>query len=294
MTRSPILVIGRTGQVAQALAAEGGARVISAGRPDVDLLDEALIDSALADVNPAVVINAGAYTFVDGAESEPELAAEVNARGPERLARLCARRGIPLIHLSTDCVFDGTKSAPYTPDDEPGPLSVYGRTKLAGARAVAGAHPRHLVVRVSWVFSRFGSNFVRTMLRAAETRDEVAVVNDQVGCPTHAPALARALLAMADRALDEGFSAWGLYHLAGAGEVDRATMTRMIFEESARLGGPSARVRGVASADYPTPAARPLNARLDMSLTTEVFGVTLPDWKIGLSETVGAILKEQV
>jgi dTDP-4-dehydrorhamnose reductase len=163
----------------------------------------------------------------------------------------------------------------------------------AGAyTSVDGAAPRHLVVRVSWILSEYGSNFVRMMLAAARTRDEVTVVNDQTGCPTHAPALAAALLAMADKALAPGFAAWGLHHLAGAGETDRASMARAIYPESARLGGPVAHVRGVPTADYPTPARRPLNARLDMTRTTEVFGVALPDWRLGLSETAAAILKE--
>jgi dTDP-4-dehydrorhamnose reductase len=292
MTGAPILVIGRSGQVAQALAALNRPHMIFAGRPDVDLADAQSLNRLLESKRAAIVINTGAYTSVDGAESEPEAARAVNAEGPGDLAAQCARVGIPLIHLSTDCVFDGRKTSPYAPDDTVGPLGVYGDTKLAGERAVATIVPRHLIVRVSWIFSQYGSNFVRTMLSAARTREEVTVVDDQFGCPTHAPALAAALVKIADAASAPGFAAWGTYHLAGAGETDRASMTRAIYAESARRGGPEARVRAVSTADYPTPAARPLNARLDMTRTTDVFGVTLPDWRIGLSDTVAEILKE--
>ena len=292
MKGAPILVIGRSGQVAQALAALRHPHMIFAGRPEADLGDARSLQRLLDSKRPAIVLNTGAYTSVDGAESEPEAARAVNAAGPGHLAGACARAGILLIHLSTDCVFDGRKASAYLPDDETAPLGVYGATKLDGERAVAAAAPRHLIVRVSWIFSQFGSNFVRTMLNAARTREEVTVVDDQSGCPTHAPALAAALVKIAEAACAPGFAAWGTYHLAGAGETDRASMARAIYAESARSGGPQARVRAVSTADYPTPAARPLNARLDMTRTTDVFGVTLPDWRTGLSETVAAILKE--
>ncbi len=294
MTSPPILVIGRSGQLAQALAALGRPDIVFAGRPEADLTEPPSLARALEDRRPAVVLNTGAYTSVDGAESEPDTARAVNADGPASLAALCARAGVPLIHLSTDCVFDGRKATAYKPEDPAGPLCVYGATKLAGERAVAAAGPRHLIIRVSWIFSQYGNSFVRTMLKAAGAREEVTVVNDQYGCPTHAPTLAQALVRIAEAAASPGFGAWGTFHLAGAGETDRASMTREIYAESARRGGPSARVRGVASAEYPTPATRPLNARLDMTHTTRVFGVTLPDWRLGLAETVAAILKETV
>ena len=291
MTASPILVIGRTGQVAQAIASLGHPGLILAGRPDADLADAASLARTLERTSPALVINTGAFTSVDGAESEPAAAMTINADGPAALAGLCESARIPLIHLSTDCVFDGRKSSAYAPDDAAEPLGVYGATKLAGEHAVAAAS-RHLIIRVSWIFSQFGSNFVRTMLNAARTREEVTVVDDQFGCPTHAPALAAALLEIAQVACAPGFAGWGTYHLAGAGETDRASMTRTIYAESTRHGGPTARVRAVSTADYPTPAARPLNARLDMSRTSEVFGISLPDWRAGLAETVAILLKE--
>ncbi|MAN45841.1 MAG: dTDP-4-dehydrorhamnose reductase [Alphaproteobacteria bacterium] len=286
------LVIGKSGQLAQALAQEGGADVYCAGHTEADLRDPDALDRALGQNAPKLVINAGAYTAVDKAEAEPDLCRAVNVSGPGSLARLCDARGIPLIHLSTDCVFDGEKATPYTPQDRAAPLCVYGQSKLDGERAVREVAGRCLIVRVSWIFSQYGSNFVTTMLRLAETRDEVSVVNDQYGCPTYAPALARAILQIAEQVSVSGNHAWGTYHLAGAGETDRATMAQLIYQASARHGGPIAHVKSIPTENYPTPARRPLNARLDMSDTTRVFGVELPDWEEGLNETVRALVKE--
>ncbi|HBX93842.1 MAG TPA: dTDP-4-dehydrorhamnose reductase, partial [Hyphomonas sp.] len=258
----------------------------------VNLLDADSHLSALDRYEPMAVINTGAFTAVDGAEADADGAYALNAEGPGNLAVACARRGVPLIHMSTDCVFDGAKDSPYTPNDTPNPLGVYGKTKLQGEVAVREGTERSLVVRVSWIFSRFGGSFVRTMLRVAQTRDAVSVVSDQVGCPTHAPDLARALITIAEQAAKPGFGSWGVYHVAGAGETDRASMTRRIYEVSKELGGPVADVNGILTADYPTPAQRPLNARLDMAETRRVFGIEMPDWNIGLSETVSAIIAE--
>jgi len=292
MTAGPILVIGRTGQVAQALAHVGGASVICLGRPDADLKVAASLEHVLDRHAPTVVINAGGFTLVDKAESEPDEARALNVDGPRALARACSARGIPLVHLSTDCVFYGESPRPYRPDDAPSPICIYGQTKLDGERAVAEELDRHLIVRVSWIFSRFGHNFVRTMLSLARTRDRVSVVSDQIGCPTHAPALASALLAMARRIADPDFDAWGTYHLAGCGETDRATLAREIFAVSAETGGPVAAVDDVLTSAYPTPARRPLNARLDITRTTDVFGITLPPWQDGLDETVPVLIQE--
>ena len=290
MTR--VLVIGKTGQVAQALALCGDENVVCLGRPDVDLLDARSLRRALDAQAPDVVINAGAFTSVDGAESEPEAARALNVIGPGDLASACAERQIPLIHLSTDCVFDGTKLEPYAPGDTAHPLGVYGRTKLDGEQAVRDLAQKSLVVRVSWIFSEFGSNFVRTMLKLAQTRLSVTVVCDQVGCPTYAPALAAGLLDMARQAAASDFSDWGVCHLTGQGETDRATMAKLIFDYSQRLGGPFADVVPAQTADYPNLAKRPLNARLDMSETTRIFGIEMPDWKIGLEKTVGKLIEE--
>ena len=289
---SEILVIGKSGQVAQALAHAPAADMHCAGREEADLLNANAMATALDAHTPRLVINTGAYTAVDKAESEPGLCRALNVDAPAALAKLCHERGIPLVHLSTDCVFDGEKLTPYLPQDATSPVGVYGQSKLDGELAVRSAAPRSLVMRVSWIFSHFGSNFVTTMLRLAATRDEVSVVDDQYGCPTHAPALAEALLQIAHKADRPGFGDWGTYHLAGAGETDRASMARQIFEASARHGGPVAKVKGIPTSAYPTPARRPLNARLDMSDTTRVFGSTLPVWTEGLEDTVRVWVRE--
>lgn len=287
-----ILVLGKQGQLAQCLAGAGHKDLVCVGRPEVDLTDTASMALALDASKPAVVINAAAYTFVDKAESEPDLCFAVNRDGPAELAKLCAARGIVLIHVSTDCVFDGEKATAYEPDDSPAPLGVYGRSKWEGEQAVAAACPQHVIVRVSWVFSEYAHNFVRTMLTLAQTRSEVTVVDDQVGYPTYCPDLAAGLLRMAEAALKPGFSAWGAYHLAGLDETDRASMADAIFAASRHIGGPSAQVIGVPTAEYPTPARRPLNSRLASTRTFRAFGLRLPDWRAGLERSVQVLVKE--
>lgn len=287
-----LLVLGKQGQLAQCLAAARRKDLVCMGRPDVDLTDTASMARALDAVKPSAVINAAAYTFVDKAESEPDLCFAVNRDGPAELAKLCAARGIALIHVSTDCVFDGEKAAPYEPDDATAPLGVYGRSKLEGEQAVAAACPRHLNVRVSWVFSQYAHNFVRTMLTLAQTRSEVTVVDDQIGYPTYCPDLAAGLLKMADAAVKPGFEDWGTYHLAGLDETDRASMADAIFAASRHVGGPSAQVIGIPTSEYPTPAKRPLNSRLASTMAFRKFGLRLPDWKAGLAKSVAVVVPE--
>lgn len=287
-----LLVLGKQGQLAQCLAAARRKDLVCMGRPDVDLTDTASMARALDVVKPSAVINAAAYTFVDKAESEPDLCFAVNRDGPAELAKLCAARGIALIHVSTDCVFDGEKAAPYEPDDATAPLGVYGRSKLEGEQAVAAACPRHLNVRVSWVFSQYAHNFVRTMLTLAQTRSEVTVVDDQIGYPTYCPDLAAGLLKMADAAVKPGFEDWGTYHLAGLDETDRASMADAIFAASRHVGGPSAQVIGIPTSEYPTPAKRPLNSRLASTMAFRKFGLRLPDWKTGLAKSVAVLVPE--
>ncbi len=287
-----ILVIGKEGQLARCLGAAGRKDLVCVGRPDVDLTDTGSMAQALDAAKPSAVINAAAYTFVDKAESDAETSFAVNRDGPAELARLCAARGIALIHVSTDCVFDGAKPEPYEPDDAPAPLGVYGLSKWEGEQMVAAACPRHLIVRVSWVFSEYGQNFVRYMLMLAQSRDEVTVVDDQIGYPTYGPNLAAGLLKMADAAMQPDFSDWGTYHLAGMDETDRASMADAIFAASRHIGGPSAQVIGVPTADYPTPARRPLNARLASTMAFRKFGLRLPDWKAGLAKSVSVLAPE--
>ena len=276
-----LVVTGREGQVATALAEAGaaaGIEVVRLGRPEFDLERPDTIDPALEAARPDVVVSTAAYTAVDQAQSEPDRARTANAVAPGVLARASYRLGAPIVHLSTDYVFDGTKAGPYTEGDPPAPVTVYGATKLAGEEAVAAAHPQHVILRTAWVYAPYGKNFVRTMLRLAESRDEVGVVADQCGCPTYAPDIADAVLEIAT-ALRLGGGQAGLFHLAGAGEASWAEFAGAIFEQSSLRGGPHAVVRPIVTADYPTPAQRPHNSRLDCSKLADAYGVRLADWR---------------
>lgn len=293
-----LFVAGRSGQVARALADRAGAQpltVIALGRPDFDLLDPAQIEQALDEVQPVLVINAAAYTAVDLAESEPEAARALNADAAAALSSACAARGLPIVHLSTDYVFDGTKPGPYSETDTVAPLGVYGASKLAGEQAVAAANPDHLLLRTAWVYSPFGKNFVKTMLRLAAERDEVGVVADQQGNPTSALDIADALLTVSAQILDEGPGSWdrGTFHLAGTGDAVWADLAEHVFAISDTLGGPTAQVRRISTSDYPTPVTRPVNSRLDTSKLRDTFGVTLPHWEDSVRVCVERLLKNK-
>lgn len=261
----PILVFGKSGQVARALAELGQARgraLIFAGRETLDLADHGAIAALIASIAPVAVINAAAYTAVDRAETEADAAVALNRDAPAAMARACAARGAPFIHFSTDYVFDGEGDRPYVETDPTGPTGVYGASKLAGEQAVTAAGGAAITLRTAWVYGAHGQNFVKTMLRLAADRDEVAVVADQVGCPTWSRDDAEAaLLAVDCLARDPGLA--GVYHLTGAGETSWAGLAEAVFAESARRGGPTARVRPITTADYPTPARRPANSRLN-------------------------------
>ncbi|WP_174300756.1 dTDP-4-dehydrorhamnose reductase [Caulobacter sp. S45] len=290
-----LVVTGRDGQVATALALAGGRReieVVRLGRPELDLERLETLAPALQATRPDVLVSAAAYTAVDQAESEPERAHQVNALAPARLAEVAAELGAPILHLSTDYVFDGRKPSPYVEADATGPVTVYGVSKLAGEIAVAHANFRHVILRTAWVYAPHGKNFVRTMLRLAETRDEVGVVGDQLGCPTSADDIAEGVLKIA-AALHAGQGEPGLYHMAGTGEASWAEFAAAIFEGSQRRGGPFARVRVIATADYPKPAARPANSRLDCGRVQATFGVALPTWWDGLGRCLDSLAVEQ-
>jgi dTDP-4-dehydrorhamnose reductase len=278
-----LVVTGREGQVATALAARAGPdlEVIRLGRPELDLERPETIGPALERARPDVVVSAAAYTAVDQAESEPERARVVNGVAPGVIAQVARRLGAPVLHLSTDYVFDGTKAEPYVESDPTGPQTVYGSTKLEGELAVGAAGGDHLILRTAWVYAPMGKNFVRTMLRLAETREEVSVVADQRGCPTYAPDIAEAVVALAS-AMIGGWGASGVYHLAGAEAASWAEFAEGVFEASKARGGPAARVKPIGTADYPTPAKRPANSRLDGTRLREVFGVALPSWREAL------------
>jgi dTDP-4-dehydrorhamnose reductase len=231
-----------------------------------------------------VVINAAAYTAVDRAEEDAAVAQTVNADAPGAMARACAQLGIPFLHVSTDYVFDGSGTAPWQVTDPIAPLGVYGRTKAAGEEAVRAAGGAHAILRTSWVFSAHGANFVKTMLRLSETRDALNVVNDQIGGPTPAGGIADALLAMA-RAMVAGQSG-GTFHYAGVPSVSWEGFAREIFAAAGR----TVDVTGIPTTDYPTPAKRPLNSRLDCSLLDTEFNITPPDWKADLANIVSELI----
>lgn len=286
-----LLIIGIGGQVARSLVERAGARpdlaVTSVGRPDVDLEIAGSAERAILSQSPDVIINAAAYTAVDQAEEEAERAFRINAEAAGEIAFAAARNGAAVIHLSTDYVFDGRASAPYAEDAPTNPLNVYGRSKLAGEERVRTANPNHLIVRTSWIYSPFGRNFVKTMLRLAEDKDEIAIVADQMGTPTSALAIADATLDAVER-VREGAN--GTFHYAGRGVCSWADVAEEIFIASRARGGPVASVRRISTADYPTPAKRPAYSALDSSRFEAEFGVSARDWRTGVGEVVDRII----
>ncbi len=289
-----LFVTGTSGQLAQSLLQAGlreGVDVVALRRPQFDLTVPGTIRTALADVRPDVVVSAAAYTAVDKAESEPGVAAAVNGAGAGELAGQCAKIGVPIIHVSTDYVFDGTKRAPYVESDATAPINAYGRSKLAGERMVAAAGTRHVILRTAWVYSPFGANFVKTMLRLSETRDAVNVVDDQLGCPTYAPHLADAILAIARRieAGDDNAALWGVFNAAGGGETSWCGFAREVFRVAGQRGVKVPVVNAIATSGYPTPALRPANSRLDCGKLAATYGVRLPTWQVGARECVARL-----
>ena len=289
---------GPDGQVLLSLAERGraaGHDIVALGRPELDLMaDEEAIVRAVEQTRPDVVVSAAAYTAVDKAESERDLAFAINARGAGAVAKAAERLGVPIIHISTDYVFDGSKPAPYVESDIPDPVSVYGASKLAGEEAVLAASPNSVILRTAWVYSPFNANFVKTMLRLASDREEVSVVADQRGNPTSALDIAEAILAVASNLVASNQrDLRGVFHLTGQGEGSWADFAEHIFAASASSGGPSASVRRITTADYPTPARRPANSRLDSSKLHEIHKVRLPDWRVSTDEVVRRLVEEQ-
>ncbi|MCW3796681.1 dTDP-4-dehydrorhamnose reductase [Sphingomonas sp. BN140010] len=291
-----VVVTGAKGQVAASLAElapEVGHELVAIGRPELELGGERLaIALALERARPDVIVSAAAYTAVDRAEAEPDLAFAVNARGAGSVAAAAAALGVPLVHLSTDYVFDGRKLEPYVEEDPVGPTGVYGRSKLEGEELVRAAHHDVAILRTAWVYSPFGANFVRTMLKVAESRDQVSVVADQYGNPTSALDIARAVLAIAEQLTrSKSPQLRGIFHMTGSGEASWAELADHVFAASAALGGPSARVHRIPTADYPTPARRPSNSRLNCQRLSTAYGVTLPDWHQSVSEVVRRLVQ---
>ncbi|WP_148360445.1 dTDP-4-dehydrorhamnose reductase [Acidisphaera rubrifaciens] len=286
-----MLVLGGSGQLALALSAAAEAAGIDCarlGRPEFDF-DRPETVAALDSVPARLIVNAAAYTAVDAAEGDAAAAERANAAGPALLAAHCVRRGIPLVHISTDYVFDGSKGAPYIETDPTAPLGVYGATKLAGERAAMAAWPRTVILRTAWVYSATGRNFARTMLGAARKTDTLRVVADQRGCPTTAADLAAAIVAIAPRLSDgweDGLA--GIYHAAGGGETTWHGLAVALFEEAARHGLKMPTVTPIATSDWPTPVRRPADSRLDCGKLARVFGVALPHWRDSVAPVVDA------
>lgn len=288
-----ILVAGRSGQVAQSLANFDHTefQFVALGRPDLELTNLPSVERAINSHRPAAIVNAAAYTAVDKAESEPEQAFAINRDGAAELAKASARHGLPIVHISTDYVFSGEKASPYVETDATGPLGVYGHSKLEGEEAVAQANPAHVILRTAWVFSPYGSNFLKTMLRLAGQRDTLSVVADQHGTPTYAPDIAEAVVSVLRLALsDPADEAWrGIFHLVAQGEATWAQFAEEIFRVSRAHGGASANVNPIATAEYPTPARRPLNSRLNTKRFNLTFAHTLPDWRTGVERCMASL-----
>lgn len=290
-----ILITGGAGQVGLELArADWPAEVVLhlPTREQLDLSDPASVRAAFAATPFAAVINSGAYTAVDKAESEVAEAFAANAMGPAVLADATRAAGIPLIQVSTDYVFDGAKDAPYGEDDPIAPLGVYGASKLAGELAVRSGNPRSVVLRTAWVLSIHRANFLKTMLRLAGDRPALRVVGDQVGCPTSARDIAATLKTIALRMISDPEAPTGVYHFVNAGETSWAGLASEIMRLSAAEGGPTATVEAITTADYPTPARRPSNSRLSMAALTRDYGVAPRTWQAAVAEIVTALQAE--
>lgn len=276
-----ILVFGKTGQVATELQRLGD--VLALGRDQADLSDPFACVRVIRDLAPHAIINAAAYTAVDKAEADEELATIINGDTPTAIAQACAEMKIPLVYISSDYVFEGSGEKPWKPGDTTAPQNAYGRSKLAGEEGILCSGATYAILRTSWVVSAHGTNFVKTMLRLSETQDALSVVADQIGGPTPARDIASACLMIAQHLQDDP-SKSGTYHYSGAPSVSWADFASEIFAQASR----AVTVIPITTAEYPTPAKRPLNSRMDCRTTVSTFGVKQPDWRIGLNE----ILKE--
>ncbi|BAN51117.1 dTDP-4-dehydrorhamnose reductase [Metapseudomonas resinovorans] len=280
-----VLITGSNGQVARELqlALAGKAEVLALGREQLDLNDPELIRQRVRAESPDLLINAAAYTAVDQAENEPAAAFAINATASGVLAEEAATLGVPLFHYSTDYVFDGSKVGAYSETDATNPLGVYGQSKLAGEQAIQAVGGQHLILRTSWVYSRVGRNFLLTMQRLLQERDELRVVDDQIGAPTWAGSIAQATVQLLDR-WQAGNRHWGVYHLTNQGETSWFGFASAIAEQLEAEGKACARLQPIPSSEYPTPARRPLNSRLDGRKLAKDWQLSLPDWRSALAE----------
>lgn len=288
-----ILVFGANGQLGHDLLAFphcSEVKVVGVGRGEADITDPRSVGDMFKRISPSLVINAAAYTKVDLAETEVEAAFLANESGPRVLASACAAARIPLVHISTDYVFDGSKLTPYAEDDPIAPLGVYGQSKAAGEAVVRKTLSEHIILRTSWVYGIYGSNFLKTMLRLAAEREELRVVADQIGCPTGTADLAEAILRIAPR-LISGEPIWGTYHFAGSGVTSWHGFATEIVDAQAAFTNRRPRVTAISTSEYPTPARRPANSTLNMSRFAEIFGFRASGWQERTRQVVSSLLK---
>jgi dTDP-4-dehydrorhamnose reductase len=286
-SKKRILITGKTGQIActmqEALAGNSEFDLICLGRPEVDFIDANGIETLIETLRPHFVVNAAAYTAVDRAEDEPELALQINAHAAAAVARGAAKVGAPVFQISTDYVFDGSLMRPYREDDAVDPINEYGRSKLAGERTVAAAHVQHIILRTSWIYSPYGANFVKTMLKYGAEQDVLKVVNDQYGNPTAAHEIVKGLMAIICQLKGGDGSALGqTFHFAGHGDTTWCGFAEAIFELSAKLGGPRVHIEAITSSEFPTKAKRPANSRLDCTKFQKQFNYHTPYWQSAL------------
>jgi dTDP-4-dehydrorhamnose reductase len=289
-----ILVVGAAGQVGRALMRhprDDSRPLIALTSRELDIRDASETHAAIERLAPGVVINAAAYTAVDKAEQEPDLAFSVNRDGTGNLAAACEAFAVPLLHISTDYVFDGGKSGAYQETDAVAPLGVYGASKLAGEELLRERLEQHVILRTAWIFSAHRTNFVKTIVRLASERSELRVVSDQRGCPTPADSIASALLAITAR-LRQGGAGWGTYHFCGAPATNWWEFARAIVDVAAAHLGKRIPVVPISTADYPTAARRPMNSAMDCGKIAAAFGLTRPDWRQSVPRVVAEIFEE--
>jgi len=290
-----ILITGANGQVGRQFA-EGpnktGRQLLCLTRRQLDITDPDAVHAVLTDRRPALVINAAAYTAVDRAENESEAAFLVNEHGCRHLARHCRLFDIPLLHISTDYVFDGSKGAPYLETDPVQPLGIYGKSKLAGEQAIRELQPRHIILRTSWVFGTHGHNFVKTMLRLGKEREELKIVDDQRGGPTEAADIAETLLRIGTIILENGLIEWGTYHFSGKPATSWFGFAQEIFEQAAKTGYRPPRLLPIPTSAYPLPTPRPANSVFNCSKIREKFGIEQPDWRQSLAKILFELLRK--
>lgn len=288
-----ILVTGTAGQFVSALKSLATPHhIVTLGRPEADLAAPETMRAPIERLRPDLILSSAAYTQVDKGESEPDIAFRINAEAPAELARIARTLDVPLLHISTDFVFDGSKGAPYTEDDRPHPLNVYGASKRAGEEAIIAEYGNHVIARTAWVYSAFGNNFVKTMLRLAEARDTISVVADQKGCPTSAVELASVLLKMAERLkADDEPLLRGVFHVTGEGGGSWAEFAEAVFAGLKVRGGRPVKVMPIPASDFPLPAKRPADSRLNCDKLRRIYGLGLDPWRISLDACLDGLIK---